>query len=107
MKKYLIKASYNSTGVKGLLQDGGSRRRSEVQKMIEGLGGRLESFYFAFGEHDAYVTVELQDDITAAAAVSKVNASGVVSVTTTVLLTPEDVDTALKKAVSYKAPGDK
>jgi uncharacterized protein with GYD domain len=106
MKKYLIKASYNSNGVKGIMKDGGSKRKSEVKKMIEGLGGKLESFYFAFGEHDAYVTVELQDDITAAAAVSKVNSSGVVSVSTTVLLTPEDVDAAIKKSVSYKAPGE-
>jgi uncharacterized protein with GYD domain len=106
MKKYLIKASYNSNGVKGIMKDGGSRRKTEVKKMIEGLGGKLESFYFAFGEHDAYVTVELQDDITAAAAVSKVNSSGVVSVSTTVLLTPEDVDAAIKKSVSYKAPGE-
>jgi uncharacterized protein with GYD domain len=106
MKKYLITASYNSNGVKGIMKDGGSKRKAEVKKMIEGLGGKLESFYFAFGEHDAYVTVELQDDITAAAAVSKVNASGVVSVTTTVLLSPEDVDAAIKKSVSYKAPGE-
>jgi uncharacterized protein with GYD domain len=106
MKKYLIKASYNSNGVKGIMKDGGSKRKSEVKKMIEGLGGKLESFYFAFGEHDAYVTVELQDDITAAAAVSKVNSSGVISVSTTVLLTPEDVDAAIKKSVSYKAPGE-
>ena len=58
------------------------------------------------GEHDAYVTVELQDDITAAAVVSRVNSSGVVSVATTVLLTPEDFDAALKKLVSYRAPGE-
>jgi len=107
MKKYLIKASYNSNGVKGLIEDGGSKRRSEVQKMIEGMGGKLESFYFAFGEHDAYVTVELPDDISAAAAVSRVNSSGVVSVSTTVLLTPEDIDAALKMSVGYRAPGQK
>jgi uncharacterized protein with GYD domain len=106
MKKYLIKARYNSNGVKGVIQDGGSKRKSEVQKMIEGLGGKLESFYFAFGEDDVYVTVELPDDITAAAAVSRVNSSGVVSASTTVLLTPEDVDAASKKSVSYRAPGE-
>ena len=52
MKKYLIKACYNANGVKGLIDDGGSKRKTEVQKMISGLGGKLESFYFAFGEHD-------------------------------------------------------
>lgn len=107
MKKYLIKASYNSNGVKGLLEDGGSQRRSVVEKMMKGLGGRMESFYYAFGEHDAYITVELPDDISAAAAVMKVNSTGLVSISTTVLLTPEDVDAAAKKSVSYKAPGQK
>jgi uncharacterized protein with GYD domain len=107
MKKYLIKASYNSNGVKGLLQDGGSKRRSEVQKMTEAVGGKLESFYYAFGEHDAYLVVELPDDIAAAAVVMRVNASGLVSISTTVLLTPEDIDAAMKKSVAYRAPGEK
>jgi uncharacterized protein with GYD domain len=107
MKKYLIKATYNSNGVKGLIQDGGSKRRTEVQKMMEAVGGKLESFYYAFGEHDAYITVELPDDVTAAAVVMRVNSSGLVSISTTVLLTPEDVDAASKKSVSYRAPGEK
>jgi uncharacterized protein with GYD domain len=107
MKKYLIKASYNANGVKGLIEDGGSKRKSEVQKMMAGLGGRLESFYFAFGEHDAYIIIELPDDVSAAAALLRVNASGLVSVSTTVLLSPEDIDAASKKSVSYRAPGQK
>jgi uncharacterized protein with GYD domain len=107
MKKYLIKASYNANGVKGVIEDGGSKRKAEVQKMMTAMGGRLESFYFAFGEHDVYITVELPDDISAAAAVLRVNASGAVSISTTVLLSPEDIDAATKKSVSYKAPGQK
>ena len=107
MKKYLVKASYNANGVKGLLEDGGSQRKSVVEKMMEGMGGRVESFYFAFGEHDAYITVELPDDITAAAAVLRVNSTGLVSISTTVLLTPEEIDAASKKSVSYRAPGQK
>lgn len=69
------------------------------------LGGRRESFYYAFGEYDAYITVELPDDISAAAAVMRVNSTGLVSISTTVLLTPEDVDSAARKSVSYRAPG--
>ena len=107
MKKYLIKASYNANGVKGLLTDGGTQRKSVVKKMLEGLGGRLESFYYAFGEHDAYITVELPDDVSAAAAGLRVNSTGVVSMTTTVLLSPEDIDAASKKTISYRAPGEK
>ena len=107
MKKYLIKASYNANGVKGLIEDGGSKRKSEVQKMIAGLGGKVESFYFAFGEHDAYIIIELPDDVAAAGALLRVNASGLVSVSTTVLLSPEDIDAASKQSVSYRAPGQK
>lgn len=107
MKKYLIKASYNANGTKGLIVDGGSKRKSEIQKMLEGMGGKLESFYYAFGEHDAYVIVELPDDISAAAVGLGVNSSGMVSVSTTVLLSPEDIDKASKKSVSYRAPGEK
>jgi len=107
MKKYLIKASYNANGVKGLIQDGGTQRKLVVQKMLAGLGGRLESFYYAFGEHDVYAVSELPDDVTAAAVVMTINSTGLVSVTTTVLLSPEDIDAASKKSVSYRAPGAK
>jgi uncharacterized protein with GYD domain len=107
MKKYLIKASYNANGVKGLIGEGGSRRKSEVQKMIAGMDGKLESFYYAFGEHDAYIILELPDDIAAAAAVLRVNSTGMVSISTTVLLSPEDIDKASKISVSYSAPGQK
>jgi len=107
MKKYLIRASYNANGTKGLIEDGGSKRKSEIQKMLEGMGGKLESFYYAFGEHDAYVIIELPDDISAAAVGLRVNSSGMVSISTTVLLSPEDIDKASKKSVSYHAPGEK
>ena len=107
MKKYLIRASYNANGTKGLIENGGSKRKSEIQKMLEGMGGKLESFYYAFGEHDAYVIIELPDDISAAAVGLRVNSSGMVSISTTVLLSPEDIDKASKKSVSYNAPGEK
>ena len=107
MKKYLIKASYHANGVKGLIEDGGSKRKSEVQKMLAGMDGKMESFYYAFGEHDVYVISELPDDISAAAVGLKINSTGLVSVSTTVLLSPEDIDAASKKSVSYRAPGEK
>jgi uncharacterized protein with GYD domain len=107
MKKYLIKACYNANGVKGLIEDGGTKRKSVVQKMLAGMGGKLESFYYAFGEDDAYIIAELPDDVSAAAVGLRVNSTGLVSITTTVLLSPEDIDTASKKSISYKAPGEK
>jgi uncharacterized protein with GYD domain len=105
MKKYLIKASYNSAGIKGLIEDGGSQRKLAVEKMLVGMGGRMESFYFAFGAHDVYAIAELPDDVSAAAVGLRINSSGLVSLSTTVLLSPEDIDAAVKKSVDYRAPG--
>ena len=107
MKKYLIKGSYNSNGIKGLIEDGGSQRKLAVEKMLAGMGGKIESFYYAFGEHDVYVVAELPDDVSAAAVGLRINSSGLVSISTTVLLSPEDIDAASKKSVSYRAPGEK
>ena len=68
-------------------------------------GGRLESFYFAFGERDVYTVVDLPDNESATAVALTVNASGAVKVRTTVLVTPEEVDAAAKRSVEYRAPG--
>ena len=84
---------------------GGSSRRDAVRDALEGLGGSLESFHFGFGEADAYVIGELPDNEAAAAVAIAVNASGGATVKTTVLLTPEEVDSAAQKSVDYRAPG--
>jgi uncharacterized protein with GYD domain len=105
MKKYLIKGSYNSDGTKGLIQEGGSGRKAAIEKMLSEMGGKVESFYYAFGENDVYLVVELPDDISAVAVGLKVNAAGMVRIAVTVLLTPEEIDEASKKSFSYRAPG--
>ena len=105
MPKYLFQANYVGEGVKGLLKEGGSSRRAAVEKAAQSLGGTLEAFYYAFGDIDAYVVVDLPDNATATALALTVNSSGVTVVKTTVLMTPEDVDAAVKKSPSYRAPG--
>jgi len=105
MPKYLIEASYTNEGVKGVQSAGGSSRRDAVGAALESVGGSLESFYFGFGEYDAYVTAELPDNESAAALAISVNASGGATVKTTVLLTPEEVDAAAQRSVGYRAPG--
>jgi uncharacterized protein with GYD domain len=105
MAKYMILASYTSEGIKGLLKDGGTKRRAAVEEAVKALGGRLEAFYFAFGETDAYVVVDGLDHTTAAAVALAVGSSGSVRQRTSVLLTPEEVDQACKKTVTYRAPG--
>lgn len=105
MPKFLIRASYNADGARGLLKEGGSARRAAVQKLAESLGGRIESFYFAFGADDTYVIGEFPDAATVLAVSLAVNASGAVRLTTVPLITPEEVDAASKKTVTYRAPG--
>ena len=105
MAKYLIQASYTADGVKGLVKDGGSSRRSAVNKLIESMGGRVEAFYFAFGSSDAFVIVDVPDNASAAAASLAVNSSGVVTTSVTVLMTPEEIDGACRKVPAYRAPG--
>ena len=105
MAKFLVKASYTPEGVKGLLRSGGTARRQAVEKTVNDMGGKLEAFYFAFGDADAFVIVSLPDNIAAAALALNINTSLLVSVTSTVLLDPEDVDAAVKMSVSYRAPG--
>jgi uncharacterized protein with GYD domain len=103
--KYLIEASYTLDGVKGVQSAGGSTRRDAVANLAESVGGRLECFYFAFGDRDVYTIVDLPDNEAAAAVALTVNASGGVSVRTVVLIEPEDVDAAAKRSVDYRPPG--
>jgi len=105
MAKYLITASYTAEGAKGLLKDGGTKRRQAAEQAIQSSGGKLEAFYFAFGDHDAFIIVDAPDHATIAATSVAINASGAVRTKTVVLLTPEEIDQAVKKGISYRAPG--
>jgi uncharacterized protein with GYD domain len=105
MPKYLIQANYVGEGVKGLLKEGGSSRRAVVDKLAKSVGGTMEALYYAFGETDIYVIVDLPDNASAAAVALTVASSGVINIRTTVLMTPEEIDLAVKKSPSYRAPG--
>lgn len=105
MAKYLLEVSYTSDGVKGLLKDGGSARRDAAAQLIESLGGTVEAFYFSFGSSDAYLIVDMPDNVSMTAAALAVNSSGAVTASTVVLLTAEEVDEACSKSPAYRAPG--
>jgi len=105
MPKFMVKASYNAEGARGLMKEGGTARRAAVQKLIESLGGKVEAFYFAYGEYDAYVITDFPDATAGLAVSLAVNASGAVRLSTIPLITPEEIDTACKRSVAYRAPG--
>jgi uncharacterized protein with GYD domain len=105
MPKYMIHASYTLDGVRGIQSKGGTSRREAVAQMAESVGGSLECFYFAFGDADAVVIADMPDNEAAAAVALAVNGSGGANTRTWVLLTPEEVDAAAERSVSYTAPG--
>jgi uncharacterized protein with GYD domain len=105
MAKYLFQVSYTAQGAKGLLEGGGTKRRAAADQAAKSVGGKVEAFYFAFGDSDALVIADLPDHASASAVSLAVGASGGGHCKTIVLMTPEEVDQATKKSVTYTAPG--
>jgi uncharacterized protein with GYD domain len=105
MAKFLIRANYVGDGVKGLMTDGGSKRREAARAALESVGGTLDCMYYAFGDTDVYAICDLPDDASATAVSLLINASGAVSLNLTPLMTPEVVDAAAAMTPSYRAPG--
>lgn len=105
MPKFLVEASYTAEGMRGLIKDKASGRKNAVEKALTSVGGKLESFYFAFGERDAVILCDLPDNISAAGLSIAVAASGMVESQITPLLTIEEVDKALAKSVTFIVPG--
>ena len=94
MPKYLMQASFTREGVKGLAQEGGTKRRQAVETFFGSAGGKLEALYFAFGWTDVFAIADLPDNVSAAALSLAANAAGAVEVKATVLITPAEMDQA-------------
>jgi uncharacterized protein with GYD domain len=103
--KYLVMGTYAPDGLRGMLKDGGSKRRQAAEAALSSAGARLEAFYFAFGKHDLYAIVDAPDNVAIAAATTAISASGAVRTETVVLLTPEEVDQVTKRGALYSPPG--
>ena len=105
MTKYFFQGNYVGQGIRGLLQEGGSKRRDAVVEALKTVGGSLECIYYAFGETDVLGVMDIPDQASAAALSLMINSSGAVSVHLTPLMTPEDLDAASGKSPVYRAPG--
>jgi uncharacterized protein with GYD domain len=104
--KYLLKVSYSAEGIKGVMKEGGTSRVASVEKALSGVGGSLESFYYAFGTDDVYVIADVPDHATAMALAATIGSSGSIArYETVVLVTPAEVDDAMKLAIDYRPPG--
>jgi uncharacterized protein with GYD domain len=105
MPKYLIQSTYTREGAEGIRSKGGIARRDAITDMARSLGGELEAYYFSFGEYDVLAILDLPDDEAAAAVAMVVDAAGGATARTTVLLTPEQIDEASRRATEYRPPG--
>lgn len=105
MTKYLFEANYVGEGIKGLMREGGTKRRDALVEALNSVGGSLESFYYAFGDTDVLGVFDVPDQAGAVALSLMINATGNVNVRLKPLMTPEDIDEATKKTPSYRAPG--
>jgi uncharacterized protein with GYD domain len=105
MSKYLLEVDYTLEGIKAIKSGGGTTRVAAATELIESLGGKLESFHFAFGKTDAYVVADFPDNESAAAASLAVSAGGGATARTVSLLTGAEVDAAAAKKTTYRPPG--
>jgi uncharacterized protein with GYD domain len=107
MAYYMCQVSYSRDAIKTLMKK--PYDRTEVVRVAaEKLGGKLLGFWYAFGQYDAVLIVEMPDNATAAALPLAAGAAGTItSSSTTVLLTPAEGIAALKKAAKsgYRPPG--
>ena len=107
MPRYLWQISYTTNGAKGLLGEGGTARRNAITAMVESVGGQVEVCYFAFGTTDLYVIGEVPDEEAAASLSLRTAAAGAARSHTVVLLTPEQLDDATRREVTYRPPGER
>jgi uncharacterized protein with GYD domain len=105
MSRYLFYGNYTPEGFAGLIEEGGSKRIEAAKQTLESVGGFLEAFYFSFGEQAFYIIVDLPDNVTTTAVLLAGNVSGTFDIHGIPLLTPQELDEAVKKSVDFRPPG--
>ncbi|MGI8658827.1 MAG: GYD domain-containing protein [Candidatus Limnocylindria bacterium] len=105
MPKYLYVGTYTAEGAKGVLKDGGSKRRDVASSVISSVGGTLEQMYYGFGSDDFYIIADMPNHAAMSAVALTVGGSGAIRGRTTVLMEPEELDDAAKLTPSYSPPG--
>ena len=105
MPKFLIQASYSAEGLAGAMSEGFGARMDSVTSMIEAGGSTVESIYFAYGDADIIAIVDGTEEAAIAFSLA-VNAVGIVGLTTTPLISVEQMDAARAQLPDYRPPGE-
>src|SRR5262245_41094383 len=75
MAKYAIFFTLTSDTLARLLENP-TDRRCPVTKLVEAAEGKLDSYYWMFGQHDGFVVCDLPNSATAAAVALAVSSTG-------------------------------
>lgn len=105
MAKFLFQITYTEEGLQEVLKEGGYKQKEIFETAIRSLNGWLEVMYFSFGEVDVFVVTELPDNVSAAAFSMIASSAGAARVKTTVLISPEEIEKATKKTITYRPLG--
>ncbi len=109
MAYYLFQATYTAEAIANMVK-APQNRAEAVRVAVEKMGGRVEGFWFAFGEYDTVEIIQLPDNVSAAAFSMAVSAGGALkAIKTTPLLTMEESVAAMRKApeTGYRPPRSK
>ena len=107
MSKFMYSGSYTPEGVKGLLKEGGTARRDETKRIVESLGGELESYYWCYGRTDLLAIMDFPDHTTVTGMALNIAASGKFKGNITPLITVEEMDEMVKVNLGdYRLPGE-
>ena len=107
MPHFMFQVTYSGDALSALGKNP-ENRTDTVRRLIESVGGRLESFYMCFGEYDAVCIYEVPDNTAAAALAIAAGGSGSIATSkTTPLLTAEEGREAMARSgsVAYTPPG--
>jgi uncharacterized protein with GYD domain len=105
MPHYLEQVAYSTEGWEALVEKPQNRIEA-VRPAIERLGGKIEGAWFAFGDYDVVLIVQMPTNVDAGALAMAFAAGGACkAVKTTALLTVEEAVEAMKKAsgTGYRA----
>jgi uncharacterized protein with GYD domain len=108
MARFGVLFKYSGEGYKGFLKDKAAGRVAAIEKAAASAGGSFETVYWiGGGEYSGFVILNLPDMATYTAFLSMTQASGMFAsdAKSFELLTTEEMDQALNKTMSYRAPG--
>ena len=98
MPFFLARAKVSKDYMQALV-DRPEDRLVSTTRFLQGIGGRLHNYFFAFGDHDIVLLYELPDNVSAASLSMVLSASGsITEIETTPLLTTQEAVEAMKKS---------